>query len=131
MMTAFFAMFSTSYTVIDGFSRSFSEALAILRSNLADESSRKKTYRGFVIVSAALASVTILWIGNPVTLVVAVSLISLTLAPLLYGLNIYCVRRDITDDELRPGRFTIILGWLGILLMIVALGVTFYVKFLK
>jgi Mn2+/Fe2+ NRAMP family transporter len=131
MMTAFFAMFSTSYTVIDGFSRSFSEALATLRVNLAGEAARKKTYRGFVIVSAALASVTILWIGNPVTLVVAVSLISLTLAPLLYGLNIYCVQRDITDDALKPARATIVLGWLGITLMTVVLGVTFYMKFFK
>ena len=128
MLTAFFAMFSTSYTVIDGFSRSFSEGLTVLREDLAGEVARKRTYRGFVLASAALASTTILWIGNPVTLVVVVSLVSLTLAPVLYGLNIYCVRRDITDDALRPARATIVLGWLGIVLMVVALGVTVYVK---
>ncbi len=130
MMTAFFAMFSTSYTVIDGFSRSFSEALATLSTRFADERMRKRTYRAFVLASAALASVTILWISNPVTLVVAVSLISLTIAPLLYGLNIYCVQRDITDDELKPAKATMVLGWLGIVLMVITLLVTIYVKFL-
>ncbi len=131
MMTAFFAMFSTSYTVIDGFSRSFSETLAQLRPSLREKRTRLLTYRGFVIVSAILAAITIKWIGNPVTLVVAVSLISLAVAPILYGLNQYCIRRDITEPELKPARVTVGIGWLGILFMILALAVTVYVKLIK
>ncbi len=131
MMTAFFAMFSTSYTVIDGFSRSFSETVAAIRPTLGGQGSRKITYRGFVLTSATLASVTMIWIGNPVTLVVAVSLVSLTIAPILYALNLYCVRRDITEPELRPARATVIIGWAGIVFMLLALGVTVYVKLLK
>lgn len=131
MLTAFFAMFSTSYTVVDGFSRSFSETLAVLSNPLGYDRKRKVTYWSFIIGSALLAAFTILWIGNPVTLVVTVSIISLAIAPLLYSLNLYCVRRDISDPELKPAKPTIIIGWIGVVFMIVALALTIYVKFLK
>ncbi|MCP4677390.1 MAG: divalent metal cation transporter [Deltaproteobacteria bacterium] len=131
MMTAFFAMFSTSYTVIDGFSRSFSETLAQIRPSLREKRARLLTYRGFIVASAILAAVTIEWIGNPVTLVVAVSLISLAVAPILYALNQYCIRRDITDPALKPSPVTVGIGWLGILFMILALVVMVYVKLIK
>jgi Mn2+/Fe2+ NRAMP family transporter len=128
MLTAFCAMFSTSYTVIDGFSRSFSEALAALRSDWSTVRAKRYTYGGFVIGSALFAAVTLIWVGNPVTLVTAVALISLAVAPILYGLNLYCVSSHIEDPRLRPARLTVILGWLGTALMLLALGVTVYVK---
>ncbi len=130
MLTAFFAMFSTSYTVIDGFSRSFSEALAALVPGLAPADRRRLTYGGFALGSALLAAVFILWIGNPVTLVTVVALVSLAAAPVLYGLNLYCVRRHIQDPALRPSGLVVALGWAGILFMVVALAVTFQVKVL-
>jgi Mn2+/Fe2+ NRAMP family transporter len=128
MLTAFFAMFSTSYTVIDGFSRSFSEALATLKKPLSSDRIRGYTYRGFVIFSSTLAVVTIFWVGNPVTLVTAVALVSLAVAPVLYGLNLYCVQKHIEEPALRPAKATVVIGWLGTIFMIVALGVTFYVN---
>lgn len=126
MLTAFFAMFSTSYTVIDGFSRAFSETLATLRPSLAKR--RRTFYRSFVIGSSLCAAGTLLLVGNPVTLVLAVSLVSLAIAPVLYALNIYCVRNHIKDPKMRPAPATVVIGWMGIAFMIVALGVTVYVK---
>ncbi|HUU03870.1 MAG TPA: Nramp family divalent metal transporter [Myxococcota bacterium] len=131
MLTAFFAMFSTTYTVIDGFSRSFSEALATLRAGLATRKMRRLTYTGFVICSSLLASGTILLVGNPVTLVTTVALISLAAAPVLYGLNLYCVHKHIEQPALRPARITVVVGWLGSALMLLALGVTVYVKLVR
>jgi Mn2+/Fe2+ NRAMP family transporter len=131
MLTAFFAMFSTSYVVVDGFSRSFSEALAVIRNPLSGDRNRKMTYWGFIIGSVLLAAITIKWIGNPVTLVLIVSIVSLAIAPLLYGLNLYCVRRDISDPELKPAGFTVIIGWIGVVFMLVALAVTVYVKLFR
>ncbi len=128
MLTAFFAMFSTSYTVIDGFSRSFSEALAALRPALAVPDVKRKTYGGFVLVSGSVAALFIAWIGNPVTLVTVVALVSLAAAPVLYGLNLVCVRRDITNPALRPSRAVMLLGWAGAGIMLLALAVTFHVK---
>jgi len=126
MMTAFFAMFSTSYTVIDGFSRSFAEGLATLSASMAGKRRRALAYRGFVVASGLCAAITLLSVGNPVTLVLVVSLVSLAVAPLLYGLNLYCVTRHISDPALRAPLATVVLGWGGIAFMILALAVTAY-----
>jgi hypothetical protein len=131
MLTAFFAMFSTSYTVVDGFSRSFSEALAALRPKWAEPDTRKATYSAFVVASAALACLLLLWVGNPVSLVTAAALLSLAVAPILYGLNLYCVSRHIEEAALKPARATIIIGWLGTAFMLLALAVTVYVKLIR
>jgi len=128
MLTAFFAMFSTSYTVIDGFSRSFAEGLALLRPGLAGGRTRKTAYRAFALASALFAAVTLVALGNPVTLVLAASLVSLAVAPVLYALNIHCVRRHIADPRLRPAIATVAIGWAGIAFMLAALGVTLYVR---
>lgn len=80
--------------------------------------------------SAVLACVTVVFVGNPVRLVTAVALISLCLAPVLYGLNLVSVSRHIADPTLKPSRFTLALGWAGCLLMILTLALTVYVKLL-
>jgi len=130
MLTAFFAMFSTSYTVIDGFSRSFSEALAALFPAGAGGPRRVWTYRGFVLASAALAAVTLAWVGNPVALVTAVALVSLAVAPVLYALNLLCVQRQIDEPRLKPSRYVVWLGWAGVVVMGIAVAATVYVKLL-
>lgn len=129
MLTAFFAMFSTSYTVIDGFSRSFSECTALLSPAMASPEARRTGYISFVIGSSVLACIILFAVGNPVTLVKVVSLISLSVAPLLYGLNLYCVLRHIDDPEMRPSRWSVGLACSGILVMLLALGVTAYVMY--
>jgi Mn2+/Fe2+ NRAMP family transporter len=128
MLTAFFAMFSTSYTVIDGFSRSFSECCAVFHPAMRSTETRKQIYRGFAVASSVLACVILILVGNPVTLVLAVSLISLSAAPLLYGFNLFCVTRHIREPELKPWAVTVWTGFAGILFMLVALGTTAYVK---
>ncbi len=131
MLTAFFAMFSTSYTVIDGFSRSFSEGLAALApQKLAAPEARRRSYGGFALFSAALAALFIAWIGNPVTLVTVVALVSLVAAPVLYGLNLHCIKRDVRDQALQPSPWIVGLGWAGTAVMVLALGLAFYVKVL-
>jgi hypothetical protein len=76
-----------------------------------------------------LAVGTLVIFGNPVELVKMVAvLFSLAVAPVLYALNLYCVQRHIKNPALRPTRITLILGWMGTFFMLIALGVTFYVK---
>ncbi len=131
MLTAFFAMFSTSYTVIDGFSRSFSEALGHLFERFSFQSAKNKTYLGFILFSASLACITLVLVGNPVTLVTYVALVSLAAAPVLYVLNLLCVTMHIQQPKLRPGRLTLVVGWFGVGTMLLAVGVTIFVKFLR
>jgi Mn2+/Fe2+ NRAMP family transporter len=131
MLTAFFAMFSTSYVVIDGFSRSFSEALAVINPRLSSPPSKRRTLLGFMFLAAVFAALMIVWIGNPVTLVVAASLVSLAAAPVLYGLSLYCVRSHITDPTMKPHPITVIVGWAGVAFVAGALAVTIYSKFIS
>jgi Mn2+/Fe2+ NRAMP family transporter len=127
MLTAFFAMFSTSYTVIDGFSRSFSECCAVLSGRLSGVRPRFRTYAGFAIISSVTACAILIYVGNPVTLVVVASLISLTAAPLLYSFNLYCVLRHIREPAFRPSTTCVMLGLAGVAFMVLALGTTAYV----
>jgi Mn2+/Fe2+ NRAMP family transporter len=131
MLTAFFAMFSTSYVVIDGFSRSFSETLAVLRPSLSATRTKRKTLLGFMTFSAVFAMVMIVWVGNPVTLVVAASLVSLAVAPVLYGLSLHCVQHHIEDPRMKPHQLTVVVGWAGVAFVTVALGVAIYSMFLS
>jgi Mn2+/Fe2+ NRAMP family transporter len=128
MLTAFFALFSTSYTVIDGFSRSFSEAISCIRDKRTDSGIRKHTYLGFVFASSICAAATICFVGNPVTLVTAVAILSLAIAPILYALNLRCVWRDIKDPHLRPSIVTMCTGWAGVVFMIAGLALTVWIK---
>jgi len=130
MLTAFFAMFSTSYVVIDGFSRSFSEALAVIRPSLAAPLTKRKTLLSFMFFSAAFAAATIIWVGNPVKLVVSASLVSLAAAPVLYGLSLFCVQRHIDDPQMRPHPGVVVVGWLGVAFVCLALAVTIYSEFI-
>lgn len=131
MLTAFFAMFSTSYTVIDGFSRSFSECCAALLPPMSTDRIRRALYVGFAIASSVLACFILLLVGNPVTLVTAAALISLTAAPLLYGLNLYCVTHQVSQPEFRPSRLNVVIAYAGVVFMLVALVATAYVQLLK
>jgi len=128
MLTAFFAMFSTSYTVIDGFSRSFAECCAVLRPAWAGQPIRNRNYFGFVIASSLLACAILVYVGNPVTMVTAAALVSLTVAPFLYAFNLYCVTRHIVEKTLRPSVVCVALGFIGTLLMLAALVTFAYAK---
>jgi Mn2+/Fe2+ NRAMP family transporter len=128
MLTAFFAMFSTSYVVIDGFARAFCETLALLSHSLSSAAKRKQVYASFVTFTGLCAAGTIIWVGNPVTLVTIVSLISLAVAPALYALNLYCVQAHIKDAALRPSKYVVMLGWAGIVFMLATLMLTIYTK---
>ncbi len=118
MVAAFSAMYSTTYTVMDGFSRSFAETVATLRPELRAKW-WKRLYWGFVLTTAMLAYVVVVKFGNPVKLVTVVALLSLCVAPLYYGLNYYCVTRFIKEDKFRvklPARAVALLGIVVMLL---------------
>ena len=129
LVTAFFAMFSTAYTVMDGFSRAFEGCLAQLRRLRATgkddaASCAERTaacgpaYWGFLSVTAAIAGLAIVAFPQPVLLVTIVATVTLVLTPALYVFNLWCVTRRISEPALRPPRATVVLGWLGVLFMV-------------
>ena len=127
LVTASFAMFSTAYTVMDGFSRAFEGSLAQLRRlrrEAAAASCEERTaacgpaYWSFLVGTALVAAGCITAFPQPVVLVTFVATVTLLLTPALYAFNVWCVTRRIPDPALRPPRVTVWLGWAGVAFMV-------------
>ncbi|MBN1972909.1 MAG: Nramp family divalent metal transporter [Sedimentisphaerales bacterium] len=130
MVAAFTAMYSTVYTVMDGFSRSFAEMASTLFPKLRAKW-RMKLYWIFVIFTSAFAILILLVFKgkNPVTLVLDVAFLSLCFAPLYYGLNYYCVTRLIKEEKFRPGTTARLVALAGIVIVLFATFVCAAYKF--
>jgi len=125
MVTAFAAMFSTVYSVMDGFPRAFSTILKTLfPGNAFLERPSNPTYWMFMFAIFGFAVLVNTLLPNPVLMIQWVGLLSLMLAPLLYSLNYYCATR-LAPAEVRPSRAMRIWALTGIVFMAGAAG--FYV----
>jgi Mn2+/Fe2+ NRAMP family transporter len=129
MIAAFFGMFSTAYGVLDGFPRAFRETVTRLVPQTRGAGSR--LYWGFLFTSLVLAVAETVLVSDPVVLVSIAAVVSFLLAPLLYGLNHFCVTRLIDDPELRPGRVLRTWSLLGIACVTAATAFFLYVQFLR
>ncbi len=121
MLAFFAAIFSTTYSVMDGFPRAFS---TILRRLLPDNDFVRResnpTYWIFMLVIFAFALLANTLLPNPVLMVSLVGVLSLMLAPILYSLNYFCVTRLIDDHAFRPSRLMRAWAIAGILFMTLA-----------
>jgi Mn2+/Fe2+ NRAMP family transporter len=128
MLAAFLAMFSTAYSVMDGFPRTFATLLRTLfpASALLQRPSNP-AYWGFMAVIFTFAIGANRLLPDPVAMVQLVGLVSLAVAPLLYGLNYYCVTRLIDDEAMRPGLLLRLWGlagfWFMLLAVLVSVGI--------
>jgi hypothetical protein len=128
MLTAFFAMFSTVYAVMDGFPRAFSTILrTLLPDNALVHRPSNPTYWGFMGLIFAFSVVFNTLLPNPVLMVQLVGILSLTLAPILYSLNYYCATR-LAPDEVRPSGVMRVWALLGIAFMAGAAGFFVYTQ---
>ncbi len=130
MAAAFAAMFSTVYTVMDGFPRAFSSLMRTIfpRSDVLHRPS-DPSYWAFMVVIFAFSLVTNTLLPNPVLVVTLVGVVSLMVAPVLYGLNYYCVTRLIGDEALRPGPALRAWAAAGGIFMALAAGLYTYTRF--
>jgi len=118
MVAAFAAMFSTAYTVMDGFPRAFSTILKdLLPTSAFVRRPGDPAYWCFMLIIFSFIVVTNTLVRNPVLLVSLTGLLSLLVAPVLYTLNYYCATRLIDDPDMRPSRFNRIWGLAGIITM--------------
>ena len=121
MLAAFAAMFSTTYSVMDGFPRTFSTLLQTLFPD--HEALKREADPGYWIFMAAIFTFAIFAnyiFPNPVLMVQLIGLVSLAVAPLLYGLNYYCVTRLIEDPSMRPSHGLRLWGLAGFCFMTAA-----------
>lgn len=132
LLAAFAAMFSTSYSVMDGFPRTFSRLLQTLfPTNAFLRKASDPAYWIFMVVIFAFAIGANRLLPNPVLMVQLIGLVSLAVAPVLYGLNYYCVTRLIEEPELRPPRGLRLWALAGQVFMTFALAFSLYVRFLS
>jgi Mn2+/Fe2+ NRAMP family transporter len=130
LLAAFAAMFSTAYSVMDGFPRTFSRLLRTLfpKSGYLSKPS-DPAYWWFMAVIFAFAIGANRLLPNPVLMVQLIGLVSLAVAPVLYALNYYCVTRLIEEPGLRPSPGLRIWALCGLVFMTFALTFSVYVRF--
>jgi hypothetical protein len=122
-------MFSSTYSVLDGFPRAFSNILRTLSPNTPFFKHPKNyTYWGFMIVIVSFATLVTTLLPNPVLLVSLVGTLSLLIAPILYSLNYYCATRLIPDESMRPPGWKRSWAILGIICMAVAGAFSLYTE---
>lgn len=129
MLAAFAAMFSTAYSVMDGFPRTFSRILQTLfptNEGLRRPSDPAYWYFMAVIFAFAIGANHIF--PNPVRMVQLIGLVSLAVAPILYGLNYYCVTRLIDDEAMKPKKWLELWGLAGLWFMTAAVAFSLYVR---
>ncbi len=129
MLAAFAAMFSTAYSAMDGFPRTFARLLETLfpRAALLKGPSRPAYwgFMGFIFLFAVGANRIL---PNPVAMIQLVGIVSLLVAPVLYGLNYYCVTRLIDDESMRPSRALRVWALAGLVFMTFAVVFSMYVR---
>lgn len=129
MVAVFAAMFSTAYTVMDGFPRAFSTIVKDLFPKSATlRRGGDPAYWVFMLVIFGFIVITNTLIPNPVLLVSLTGLLSLLVSPVLYVLNYYCVTRLIDDPALQPSRFTRLWGIAGIVTMSASVAFFLYYR---
>lgn len=130
MIAAFAAMFSTVYSVMDGFPRAFSTIMkTLLPQNAFLHRPSNPAYWIFMVVIFGFSLITNTLLPNPVLVVTLVGVVSLMVAPVLYTLNYYCVTRLIEDESLRPSPALRVWAWAGIVFMTLAASLYTYTRF--
>lgn len=122
LTAVFFGMFSTTYVVLDGFPRAFSESCKVLFEGETSLSQRswKRIYRiSLVVVWAAVCTILIV-VPKPVLLTTSAAVLSFILAPFLFAFNYYCVTRQIGEKRFRPSFLSRAVALAGIIFMTVA-----------
>lgn len=118
MATAFIAVFSSAYAVLDAFPRSMARMFKVLLPDVKFFAENEKAvywiYLGFILLYAVLSNTLI---PNPVVMVLISGVATLIVGPMVYGLNYYCVTRHIEDPQLIPSRPIRIWALAGILFM--------------
>ncbi len=115
LIAAFTTMFSTTLTVLDGYSRVLKPVLSpLLRLE------ERKVYQ-LLLLLTCLGALVILWkyVGNMGSMVQVATVLSFIAAPILASLNLMAMRSNSIPNEHRPGLFNSGLAIIGLIAMVV------------
>lgn len=128
---AFFALFSTCYTMMDGFPRSFVAALRVLRGRPATGTppANEPVYWVFLLIVTFGGMALLASVPDPAFLVKAVGALGLVLSPVYFSLNLWAVTRRIDSPTLRLGPVGLTAGIAGVILMIFTAALLLWTTF--
>ena len=116
-LVAFITMFSTTLTVLDGYARTLSGGLTLLRGRQTAPS--RGLYLVFMplLIGISLAVIAF-FLGSMKALVDLATILAFLAAPLVALLNFQVVRSEQVPKEHRPGRALSALSWVGIIFLV-------------
>jgi len=112
-LVAFITMFSTTITVVDGYSRTLARGLGLL---VAPATGSHTRLYAFLLAAAALLIIAV-FMSSMKALVDVVTLLAFLTAPLVAILNFLVVRQPQVPVEHRPGRLMTGLSWVGLVFL--------------
>lgn len=115
LIMAFFAMFSTTYTVMDGMPRTLVAAVRHLRGEPdPDRADRGRVYWIYLVAMVGGALLIVRVVPDPVRLITVLAAITFLFSPLYFVLNYWCVTRLIEDPSMRPSFWDRLVARVGI-----------------
>jgi len=126
---AFFAMFSTTYTVMDGMPRTLVAAIRHLRGEPdADRADRGRLYWSYLAGMTVVSLTVVRLVPDPVLLITALGAVTFVFSPLYCLLNYVCVTRLLDPPALRPTTFHRWFAKAGIVFMAALAGLFLYTE---
>lgn len=126
---ALFAMFSTTYAVMDGMPRTLTAALRHIRGEAdADRADRGRIYWIYLVLMTIGSLAVVAAVPDPVALITVLAAVTFVFSPLYFVLNTWCVTHFIADPALRPSRVDLTVAAVGIVFMIVTAGLLLYTE---
>jgi Mn2+/Fe2+ NRAMP family transporter len=117
LTAAFFTMFSTSITCIDGYPRSLAACCSLLRRK--DDESFESIHRIWILLSAAVSSIIVLhFVSSLMQLLTFAAVVSFLTSPILAWINYQVMSGNNVPAEHRPGPW---LRWIS------RIGIAFFV----
>jgi Mn2+/Fe2+ NRAMP family transporter len=129
LLIAFFAMFSTTYTVMEAMPRTLLVAARQLRND--PNSERMQADRPYWILMLAMTAVSLVIVGavaDPVALITILGAVTFVFSPVYCVANYFCVTRLIEDERFRPGKIARAVAMAGIVFMTGATGLFVYTE---
>ena len=112
-VVAFITMFSTTITVVDGYSRTLDRGLGLLR--VGKKGLHSSVYA--VVLGAVALLVIAFFMSTMKALIDLVTVMAFLTAPLVAYLNYRVVRLPLVGAEHRPGRGLTVLSWVGLVFL--------------
>jgi Mn2+/Fe2+ NRAMP family transporter len=125
---AFIAFWGTYMSAMDGMFRLFSNVIERLFE--PSEKRNRLITSAYLVVAATAGLLMATVIQRPIVLVLLAVSMGLIYYPAIFGMNIWCVTKQV-DPEFRPGKLNLIVAFTGLVLGIGALVLLILVRMLK